>query len=1241
MMSRIGKDLRTKAQVLEENEELRRRLEEAEQTLEAIRSGNVDALVVADSHGEHIYTLTGAEHVYRVVVETMNEAALTVDLDGTILFCNQRFCDLMKTPMQKTLGRNIMGFAARPQQAPLKRLMTDAQADPVQRRITLQAADGTMVPVQISASLLPANGATSVCLVASDLTELEASANSIRVLREHQEALEASEARFRAIFESSQDAVILVDDDGVSIQANPAVETVFALPAEQLIGHRLPEFVDDPADFASIWRAFLGTGALRAELKVTDAHGQVRDVDCYAVANILPGWHLAVIRDITERKRAEEALQEANGQLRVYTEELRIQAEELHTQTEELKVANEELIVSEHALRNSETRRTIAMSAGGLGAWETDLVSGRTSWDEQIAILLGIAPDQRSEFSDAWLDFVHPQDRPRVVEQFQAAVEGRAPYDTSFRMRRADGEERWFATKGRLIHDARGAPVRVVGIAQDITERKCAEEALRRSEERFRALATASSQALYRMSPDWSEMCWLDSRGFLVGTERPDRTWLEKYIRPDDQPRVTAIIQEAIRTKSIFEMEHRVRRADGSLGWTFSRAVPLMDAGGEIVEWFGAASDVTERKQAEEALRESEQRYHRLFEDDLTGNFISTPEGQILLCNPAFAMTFGFSDVQEAVGTSMLDLYVDPRERQSMLEKLRQEGKLERLEVWRKRRDGQPIYIVENLIGHFNDRGELDEIKGYVFDDTERKRAEEALRESEERFRTLADNMSQFAWMTDETGWIFWYNQRWYEYTGTTLEEMQGWGWQKVHHPDHVQRVVEKFRYHIENGLVWEDTFPLRGKDGEYRWFLSRAIPIRDEQGRIVRWFGTNTDITKRKVAEEALRELTRTLETRVAERTRELEFRARQLQKLALELSQAEDRERRRLAEILHDDLQQQLAAVKFHLGILAGRAKGDAAMRASTAQLDGMLKDAIETSRSLSHELSPAVMYHGDMGEIFEWLAHQIQTKHGMIVRVEPVGQIEVESDALKVFLFKAVQEMLFNAVKHARVGEAKVRVRRRGRYVSLCISDRGRGFDPQDLKQTAGFGLMSIRERIGLLGGRMRIHSVKGEGSRFIITVPDGQTVVGAPARGRPLEDRTAEESTTFEEGGYGGRPLRVLIADDHEIVRHGLASLLAETEDIELVGQAGNGREAVDMAYHLRPDVVIMDVAMPLINGDEATRQILRHLPQTRIVALSMYDEAGAIERMNRAGAESYVLKTAPSDELLAAVRGKPR
>jgi len=148
-------------------------------------------------------------------------------------------------------------------------------------------------------------------------------------------------------------------------------------------------------------------------------------------------------------------------------------------------------------------------------------------------------------------------------------------------------------------------------------------------------------------------------------------------------------------------------------------------------------------------------------------------------------------------------------------------------------------------------------------------RAEAAARE--QQFLTLANSISQLAWIADGEGSIFWYNDRWYDYTGTTLEEMQGWGWQKVHHPDEVARVVERIKVAFATGEPWEDTFPLRSKTGEYRWFLSRALPITNEEGRVVRWFGTNTDITEQRELEKALRASRDELEQRITDHTAEL----------------------------------------------------------------------------------------------------------------------------------------------------------------------------------------------------------------------------------------------------------------------------------------------------------------------------------------------------------------------------------
>jgi CheY-like chemotaxis protein len=207
-----------------------------------------------------------------------------------------------------------------------------------------------------------------------------------------------------------------------------------------------------------------------------------------------------------------------------------------------------------------------------------------------------------------------------------------------------------------------------------------------------------------------------------------------------------------------------------------------------------------------------------------------------------------------------------------------------------------------------------------------------------------------------------------------------------------------------------------------------------------------------------------------------------------------------------------------------------------------------------------------------------------------------------------------------------------------VGLCVSDPGQGFDPRELKETSGVGLFSIRERAELLGGRLKVKSAKGQGSRFRLTVPDKQEVVSSRTsvvreeqKKGPLDHRLPATDDRL--------PLRVLLVDDHEVVRAGLAALLREAPGIELVGAAPDGREAINLALDLRPDVVIMDVSMPLMSGDQATRQIKSFLPQTRVLALSMYDETEKKQKMFEAGAEGYILKTVSAEELLAAIQGK--
>jgi PAS domain S-box-containing protein len=280
---------------------------------------------------------------------------------------------------------------------------------------------------------------------------------------------------------------------------------------------------------------------------------------------------------------------------------------------------------------------------------------------------------------------------------------------------------------------------------------------------------------------------------------------------------------------------------------------------------------VVEQIEAEKALRDSEARFRELADNISQFAWTADQSGWIYWYNQRWHDYTG-TTLKEMEGWGWQKVH-HPDHVDRVVDRIRQS--LETGTPWEdtfplRGRDGNYRWFLSRALPIRNEAGEVVRWFGTNTDITEQIEAEKALRESEARFRELADNISQFAWTTDQSGWRYWYNKRWYDYTGTTLEEMQGWGWQKVHHPDHVDRVVQRIRQSFETGTPWEDTFPLRGRDGNYRWFLSRALPIRNEAGEVVRWFGTNTDITEQIEAEKALRELNETLEQRVQAETRE-----------------------------------------------------------------------------------------------------------------------------------------------------------------------------------------------------------------------------------------------------------------------------------------------------------------------------------------------------------------------------------
>ncbi len=373
----------------------------------------------------------------------------------------------------------------------------------------------------------------------------------------------------------------------------------------------------------------------------------------------------------------------------------------------------------------------------------------------------------------------------------------------------------------------------------------------------------------------------------------------------------------------------------------------------------------------------------------------------------------------------------------------------------------------------------------------------------------------------------------------------------------------------------------------------------------------------------------------------RQLSDRTRQLQRLALQLTEAEERERDRLAGLLHDDLQQILAGANFHLEHFPQRIR-KAGVESAVREVSALLKQAIEKSRCLSHDLSPPTLKQHGLVTALHWLADRMRQMHGLRVEVHARADAEPAGMSLKMFLFRSAQECLFNTVKHAGTDEARLELVPSVEGVRLCIRDEGAGFDPEEIAgidEPAGFGLFSIRERALLLGGRFEIQSTPGRGSLFTLIMPLDHSGPGLDASAPGETSVVSPESEAMHETTPPALPvLRVALVDDHRVMRSGLKALLDDQKGIDVVAEAEDGEEALEMADRIHPDVILMDVAMPGIGGMEATRRIKARHPEIRIIGLSMFDDPETAIRMREAGAEQYLSKTGSGETLLQAVMG---
>lgn len=504
--------------------------------------------------------------------------------------------------------------------------------------------------------------------------------------------------------------------------------------------------------------------------------------------------------------------------------------------------------------------------------------------------------------------------------------------------------------------------------------------------------------------------------------------------------------------------------------------------------------------------------------------------------------------------------------------------------------------------------------------------------------------------------------------TSPSLAESLGrvmYDWSRAHDPDDLLTLP-----HTPNGSTLQVTTRSLGHESE--WGVIAAAFPKERPPTPSAHLILNVAATQAAIAvqnahlvrslhdsEERVRKANSDLTRRVEERTRELTQSQEQLRALAAELNLTEQRERQRLATDLHDYLGQLLALSRMKLG-QARQQSMDPPLAKILAEVLDVTDNALAYTRTLISQLSPPILHEFGLPMALQWLAEQMHQRD-LAVSLEIKSDFPPLPEELALLLFQSIRELLINCAKHSHAGEAAVVVEEMSGWLRITVSDQGKGFDLSAVALQArsdmtapAFGLFSTRERMLSLGGRFEVQTGPGKGTLATLVVPITPRVAPSSPTNEAPEVRPNEPSLVHRHvatnngrdhgASVGAQPaknangtrIRVLVADDHAMVRQGLCGLLKEYTEIHVVGEAANGEEAVALAHQLEPDVVLMDITMPKLDGIEATRLIKRTYPAMVVIGLSVHT-AGQVEvAMREAGAAAFLNKEAAVDQLYQAI-----
>jgi PAS domain S-box-containing protein len=719
----------------------------------------------------------------------------------------------------------------------------------------------------------------------------------------------------------------------------------------------------------------------------------------------------------------------------------------------------------EEALRESEEWLKLTVEATGAGTLH-GFYPGPAKMSAWARRIFGI-PDDFALDLDGFLGLVHRDDRERVKKALRRALDptGDGYADAELRIVRPDGSTRWIAarTKTRLAEVDGGVrrAARLAAVVLDITDRKREEEALRESEERFHTLADNIAQLAW-MADAGGEIFWFNRRCLDYTGAAHNTLQLGPFLHPDHVGRVAEKMSRCLRTGEVFEDTFALRGRDGGYRWFLSRAVPVRGGGGEVVRWLGTATDVTEQREAEEALRESEARGRAILASLTEGVVFHGPDGVASSANDAALALLGLSMDELALRAPLPPGWRAVRPDGSPyptdeypIQIALQTGLPQRdVELGINRSDGTLVWLSVNAEPVRLSRGRMAGVAVSLFDITQRRRA---LRKSEEHLRTMADSVPDAIVRFDRELRHVFANAAAAAAIGAPLERLLGKTKAELGMPHEHVVFWDGFLHKVfRTGAPDRFEFSLGGIDG--RHFESRLVPERDRDGAVESALAITRDITDRKRAE------------------RQLLVSREELRALVARLNSVREEEKARLSRELHDEMGQLLTALRMELEALEdglGELGSPAAALTDRAvAASELVAGAIESMRTLLAALRPIALDRLGLGPALRQECRRFKDWAGVPCGFAAPEGLSTFGPEVDTALFRIAQEALTNVARHARASHAALTLEAKAGGAVLRVEDDGRGIPPG--RESGGLGMLGMRERAERLGGQLVVRA-----------------------------------------------------------------------------------------------------------------------------------------------------------------------